>query len=48
MSAKINSVKTPSGYEKCYMVVEDGKTVEVFYNPKEKDPLKAYIKKVVN
>lgn len=34
----------PKGYEKCYMFVEDGKTVEVYYNPNEKDSLKAYIK----
>ena len=36
----------PKGYDKCYMAFEDGKTVEVFYNPTEKDPLKAYIKRI--
>jgi thioredoxin-like negative regulator of GroEL len=38
----------PKGYVKAYMVFEDGKPVEVFYNPEEKDPLKAYIKRIVN
>lgn len=35
------------GFMKVSMWVEDGKTVELFYNPKEKDPLKAYRKEVV-
>ena len=34
----------PSGFEKCYMFSDNGKVFDVFYNPKEKDPLKAYIK----
>ena len=33
--------KIPDGYDKCY-VLEDGSTV--YYNPKEKDSLKAYLK----
>ena len=48
MSAKQDKEKVPTGYEKCYSIVEDGKTFEVFYNPKEKDSLKAYIKKECN
>lgn len=38
----------PKGYVKAYMVFEEGKTVEVFYNPVEKDCSKAYIKRIVN
>lgn len=48
MSVKVNSNKVSDEYQKCYMVVDDGKTIEVFYNPNEKDPLKAYQKRVVN
>ncbi len=33
--------KIPDGYEKCY-TLEDGS--DVYYNPKEKDSLKAYLK----
>ena len=33
--------KIPEGYEKCYTL--DDKS-EVYYNPNEKDSLKAYIK----
>lgn len=42
------SESIPKGYEKHYMVVEDGVTFEVYYNPTEKDPLKAYIKRKAN
>ena len=34
-------VKIPDGYIKCY-TLEDGSVV--YYNPKEKDSLKAYLK----
>jgi len=45
--SKDTSKDIPKGYIKAYMAVEDSKTVEVFYNPIEKDSLKAYIKRVV-
>ncbi len=32
--------KIPEGYEKCYSV----DNYDVYYNPKEKDSIKAYIK----
>jgi hypothetical protein len=48
MSAKQDKQKVPTEFEKCYLIVEDGKTFEVFYNPTEKDSLKAYIKKECN
>ena len=35
MSAKQDKEKVPTGYEKCYSIVEDGKTFEVFYNKLE-------------
>ena len=38
------SVKIPDGYEKQYMFTENNKAYDVFYNPKEKDVSKAYIK----
>ena len=36
--------KIPEGYEKHYMITDNGKVYDVYYNPKEKDSLKAYIK----
>jgi len=36
--------KIPDGYEKHYIINENGKVFDVYYNPKEKDPLKAYLK----
>mgnify|MGYP001616065151 CR=1 FL=1 len=36
--------KIPDGYEKHFMDKQDGKVFDVYYNPKEKDPIKAYIK----
>jgi len=35
----------PNGFVKCSSFTEEGKKFTLFYNPKEKDPLKAYIKK---
>ena len=34
----------PKGYEKHYIMNDDTKSYDVYYNPNEKDPLKAYIK----
>ena len=36
--------KIPDGYQKQYIMNEDGKAYDVYYNPTEKDPIKAYIK----
>lgn len=36
--------KIPEGYEKHYMMIDGSKVYDVYYNPKEKDSLKAYIK----
>ena len=36
--------KTPDGYEKLFIMNDGGKIFDVYYNPKEKDSLKAYIK----
>lgn len=36
--------KIPDGYEKHFIISDNGKTFDVYYNPKEKDSLKAYIK----
>lgn len=36
--------KIPEGYEKHFMITEESKVYDVYYNPKEKDPLKAYLK----
>ena len=37
-------VKIPDGYQKHFIINDDGKTYDVYYHPKEKDPLKAYLK----
>jgi hypothetical protein len=37
-------VKIPDGYEKHFMINDDKKVFDVYYNPNEKDSLKAYIK----
>ena len=34
----------PKGYEKLFMITDDKRVYDVFYNPKEKDPIKAYLK----
>jgi len=39
------SSEIPKDFVKCSSFVEDGKKFTLYYNPKEKDPLKAYIKK---
>jgi len=36
--------KVPEGYLKHFMITEDSKVYDVYYNPNEKDSLKAYIK----
>ena len=37
-------VKIPDGYEKHYIMNDSDKVYDVYYNPKEKDVSKAYIK----
>ena len=37
-------VKIPDGYEKHFMINDNGKVFDVYYNPKEKDSIKAYMK----
>ena len=44
MSIKSDFKKIPDGYDKCYIINEDGKVFDVYYNPNEKDSLKAYMK----
>ncbi len=34
----------PKGYEKLFIMNDDGKVYDVYYNPTEKDSLKAYLK----
>ena len=36
--------KIPDGFEKHFMINDNGKVFDVYYNPKEKDSLKAYLK----
>ncbi len=48
MSAKQDKDSIPKGYQRCFMSTEDGKAFITYYNPTEKDSLKAYIKKEVN
>lgn len=38
----------PTGYKKHFMITENGKVFDVYYNPNEKDSLKAYLKIEVN
>ena len=48
MSAKQDKTKVPTGYERCFMSTENGRAYVTYYNGKEKDSLKAYIKIEVN
>ena len=36
--------KIPDGYLKHYTINEDSKVFDIYYNPNEKDSLKAYLK----
>ena len=36
--------KIPDGYQKHFIINDDGKAFDVYYNPKEKDVSKAYLK----
>ena len=36
--------KIPDGYQKHFIITEDSKVYDVYYNPNEKDSLKAYLK----
>ena len=36
--------KIPDGYEKHFIINDDNKTYDVYYNPHEKDANKAYLK----
>lgn len=47
VSSKESSTKEAlsKDYIKCYTIVEDGKSIDILYNPNERDSSKAYMKK---